>query len=660
VVVAIPRLGRAPDKHGARRGSIHLPPAAAAPQVICDRYLSTVGDDVMVGLGAIVVLGVGMQWIARRFRLPAILLLIAAGLAAGPWLGIIRPDEIFGDSLFTLVSMAVSLLLFEGGLGLDVVELRRRGPRPVVQLVTIGVLITWVAVALVAVPLFGLSSDLAVLLGALLVVSGPTVVGPLLRLTRPREPTATILRWEGIVIDPIGATLALVVLKVVTAGDSPIAELALTALVGIGVGVGAAALLVLALRTFSVPDDLEPAVTFMMVIGAYVVGEWAFEEAGLFAATALGIALANQPWVSVRRIAAFGHDVGVLVLGGLFVVLAARVTPDDFTGVIAPSIVLVLVLVLVVRPVVGWVCTMGSDLPAADRALIGAIAPRGIVAAATSALFALRLDDAGLDDGRIEAIVFTVIVGTCLIYGLAAPPLARRLKVAEPEPRGILLVGHQPWLLALADLLSELGESVTVLASGQTQLDASPHAWRLLTVPVLDRAVSDVLDSTRTAVLASHDDEHNALALSRCLDALARKEILLLPGEDGTHHRPGRRAADALAASSTDADAGDAPDLVDPLGPVDDFEQIEELEAEIQAAPARGWERRPFAPGTTQRSLAAAYEAGGLRVVTVPDAAAGELVLAIWGDDGILDLAPTPRARRAATAMVVAGGRLGP
>lgn len=468
----------------------------------------------LVGLGAIVVLGVGMQWLARRIRVPAILLLIAAGLAAGPWLGIIEPDEIFGDSLFTIVSMAVSLLLFEGGLGLDVRELRRRGPRPVVQLVTLGVVITWLAVAIVARPLFGLPTDMCLLLGALLVVSGPTVVGPLLHVVRPREPTATILRWEGIVIDPIGATLALVVLKVVTSDEAPFTELVLTGLVGCAVGMVAAGLLVLALRTFSVPDDLEPAVTFMTVIAAYTVGEWAFEEGGLFAATVLGVALANQRWVSVRRIAVFGHDVGVLVLGGLFVVLAARVTPSAFEGIVLPSIGLVAVLVLVVRPVVGWLCTTRSGLAVRDRVFIGALAPRGIVAAATSALFALRLTDAGVDDGRIDAIVFVVIVGTCLIYGLGAAPFARALRVTEPVPTGILLVGHQPWLLALADLLADRGEDVRVLASDQQSLVGRARGWRLLTMAATDHRVLDELRSVRTAVLASHDAEHNAVLLT--------------------------------------------------------------------------------------------------------------------------------------------------
>jgi NhaP-type Na+/H+ or K+/H+ antiporter len=623
-----------------------------------------VGDDVMVGLGAIVVLGVGMQWLARRVRVPAILLLIAAGLAAGPWLGIIDPDAIFGDSLFTIVSMAVSLLLFEGGLGLDLRELRRRGPRPVVQLVTLGVLVTWLTVALVAKPLFDLPTNLCLLLGALLVVSGPTVVGPLLHVVRPREPTATILRWEGIVIDPIGATLALVMLKVVTADASPFDELVLTALVGCAVGMAAAGLLVLALRTFSVPDDLEPAVTFMMVIAAYTVGEWIFEEGGLFAATVLGVALANQRWVSVRRIAAFGHDVGVLVLGGLFVVLAARVTPSAFTGIVVPSIVLVAVLVLVVRPVVGWLCTTRSGLAVRDRVFIGALAPRGIVAAATSALFALRLTDAGVDDGRIDAIVFVVIVGTCLVYGLGAAPFARALGVTEPEPTGILLVGHQPWLLALADLMADLGEDVRVLASDQHQLEGSRRGWRLLTFAATDRRVVDELRTVRTAVLASHDAEHNALLLARCLEVLARREIFVLPA-DGSPDA-GRRVLRDLARGGPADGEGSGPDEpIDPFAPMDPLEELvspgdlEEMEAGLLPAAASGWERRPFSPGCTQGSLAAAYEAGGLRVITGPDVdhSRGEVAMVVWHRDGTIDMAPTPHSLRDASTVAVIGGR---
>lgn len=596
-------------------------------------YRSAVGVDVTTDLGAIVVLGVGMQWVARRLRVPAILLLLASGLVAGPWLGIIDPDAVFDDSLFPLVSMAVALLLFEGGLGLDVAELREQGPRPVVLLVTAGVALTWVAAAALAVPLFDLPTDLALLLGALLVVSGPTVVGPVLALARPRRPTGTILRWEGIVIDPVGASLSLVALNLVLADDRPLVELSATTAAGIGIGLATAALLILALRSFSVPDDLEPAVTFMSVIVAYVVGEAVLEEAGLFAATALGIALANQPWVQVRRIVAFGHDVGVLVLGGLFVVLAARVSPDDFRGVIGPALCLTAVLVLVVRPVVGWVCTLGSRLPTADRLFIGAMAPRGIVAAATSSLFALRLDEAGQDDGRIESIVFVVIVGTCLVYGLGAAPLARALDVAEPDPRRVLLVGSDDWVLGLADALQALGHPVTVLATGQHHLEARPREWRLLTCAATDEDVLAELTEVRAAVVASVDDEHNAIALARCLDVLARRDVYLLP-------------ADVPAPARSDGSSrwdGAA-------------EEAEELDRAGEAAPARAWERRPFAAGASQRAVVEAARRGLSTVAGPAELDGGALALVVVGPGDALDLTPRRTTLDEGQVAVVAGG----
>ena len=657
-VVAVPRPGRRALKHAARQGFRHTPAAASSSPVICGRYLSAVGDDVMVGLGAIVVLGVGMQWLARRVRIPAILLLIGAGLVAGPWLGIIEPDEIFGDSLFTLVSMAVSLLLFEGGLGLDVRDLRRRGPRPVVQLVTLGVLITWVAVALVAAPLFGLPTNLCLLLGALLVVSGPTVVGPLLHVVRPREPTATILRWEGIVIDPIGATLALVVLKVVTADDAPFAELVLTALVGCAVGMVAAGLLVLALRTFSVPDDLEPAVTFMAVIAAYTVGEWILEEGGLFAATVLGVALANQRWVSVRRIAAFGHDVGVLVLGGLFVVLAARVTPSSFEGIIVPSIGLVAVLVLVVRPVVGWLCTtrLGPS-GARPRVHRRARAP-GIVAAATSALFALRLTDAGVDDGRIDAIVFLVIVGTCLVYGLGAAPLARALGVTEPEPDR-----HPPRRPpALAPRPRRPAGRARRGREGPRQRPAPPRRHgEGLAPPHHGR---DRPPGPRRAAVRAHGRARLARRRAQRPPAHPLPRGARPPGDLRAPRRRRPRPGPPGAPGPRPRRPGRGRTDTAPAHPVSRWTPSPPPTRSRSSSPRAtsrrsrpSWCRHRRAGGSdapsrracTQSSLAAAYDTGELRVITGPDVdrAGGEVALVAWRRDGRLDMAPHRHTRSA-------------
>ena len=505
---------------------------------------------IVIGLGTIVVLGVGLQLLARRVRVPAILLLIAAGLFVGPGLGVVDPTEIFGDSLFPVVSMAVSLLLFEGGLGLDIAELRERGARPVVRLVTLGVLVTWGAIAAVAAPLFGLSRGLALLLGALLVVSGPTVVGPLLSLARPRPPTSTILMWEGIVIDPVGATLALVVLKVITGGDQPVAELFGTAGAGILVGLAAAALLTLALRNFAVPEDLEMAVTFMTAIAAYAVAEGlpGLEEAGLFATTALGVALANQRYVQIRRIESFGHDIGVIVLGGLFVVLAANASPRRASSrVLGPSVAAgggpdprrpARRRLALHRP------AATSRSPTA--LFIGALAPRGIVAAATSSLFVLRLQQAGMADGSIDSIVFMVIVGTCLVYGLSVVPLARGLGIAEPEPRG-RAARRAPKRGSSASPTPSPASAPTSPSWPPASTSSTPRTTRGTSSPPQpsDRALDAALDDVGRALIASLDDEHNAYALARCLDRLARSDVYVLPADHRApapdrRGRPGR------------------------------------------------------------------------------------------------------------------------
>jgi NhaP-type Na+/H+ or K+/H+ antiporter len=658
--------------------------------MLCD-----VEDTVVLGLGTVVVLGVGMQWLARRLRFPAIVLLLAAGLVAGPALGLVETDEIFGDSLFPVVSMAVGILLFEGGLGLDIAELRTQGARPVVRLVTLGVVITWLAVWAVSVPLFGLPGDYGALLGALLVVSGPTVVGPLLRVARPRPPASVVLRWEGIVIDPVGATLALVVLGYVL-GDGSVIELFVTAGVGVLVGLAASTGLVALLRRFLVPDDLELAVTTMFVIGAYAAAELMASEAGLFATTALGVALANQRFVQVRRITTFNRDIGVLVLGGLFILLAARIDVDALVDVLPESLLLVAFLVLVVRPVVAWACTARTGLSAADRTFIGGLCPRGIVAAATSALFAIELSDAGRPSNDLDAIVFVVIVGTCVVYGIAAAPLARRLGLALPLPTGVVLVGAQDWMLSLADRLVEIGVPTSVVATGRFELRERARGWRLFSAPLVTSGVDGAFDGAHSAVIASIDDEHNAVALARCLEDLPRARVHVLPatsaagaagaagGDTGPPTGRGRRWLAAVVGPLPEPDVTEPsadPDGLDPNGldtvgldvADDGVERVEpnvgsspggehhlspsardtEL---VELAPASGWSRRPFAGGVTQRALDDAWaQRGEVRSLTVPAGdrhhrddgpllPAGSMVLVVRHRNGQLDLAPRHRA----------------
>ncbi len=494
-------------------------------------------NEVLVALAAIVVLGVGAQWVARQLRMPSIVLLLIAGIIAGPVTGLIDPDELFGESLFPGISLAVGLLLFDAGLGLRVEDLDRSVRRPVIRLVSVGVLITGLLTALSAFLIFDLSWDFALLLGAILVVSGPTVVGPILSLVRPREPAASMLTWEGTFVDPIGAALGIVVLNVfVLDSASPFRQGPDTIGTGILVGLAAAALLVAALRWFLVPDDLEVVVAVLFAVGAFAVADTLQSEAGLMACTVLGVALANQPWVPVKGISFFHRSLGALIIGTLFIVLAARIDLGDLGDVVWQSAILVGVLVLVIRPIAALAATAFSTVPRRDRGMVAWMAPRGIVAAATSALFALQIESNGENFDQLVPITFAVIIGTAVIYGLTGLPMAKLLGVAKGKPRGIVLVGRRPWLLALADEISAAGADVLVVATGAYDLAGSARPYRLYTGALSDADLAPVLDGMSHALIASDNDEHNLIATRICVEVIGRSGVFVLPKSSGTQN----------------------------------------------------------------------------------------------------------------------------
>ncbi|MEX2275179.1 MAG: cation:proton antiporter [Actinomycetota bacterium] len=492
--------------------------------------------DILLGIGAIVVLGVGAQWLASRLKLPGILLLIPAGLLAGPVTGVLEPDRMFGDALFPAISVAVGLLLFEGGLGLRLRDLRPPARSPVLRLITLGALATWLLAGLACALLFDLPTQIDMLIGAIIVVSGPTVVGPILRLARPRDPARKILIWEGITIDPIGATLGVVMLNIALVGGlGQILQIVPTILVGVAIGLAAAALLILALRNFTVPDELEVPVALLFVVGAFVAAERLDPEAGLFATTVIGIALANQRWVPIRSFHLFGRTLGVLIIGSLFVVLGARVDLETVEAVALPTLALVGILILVIRPLIAFASTAGQKIPLPDRTFIASLAPRGIVAASTASLFAIRLQQEGSPAPELVPIVFGVIIGTCLLYGLAARPLALVLGVGQGERKTVVLVGDDPWVVELARHLCEEGVPVLLVAVGEDELAARTD----LPFPVHTRGVRDleeepVFDSAAVAITAAASEERNQLALEVLAEAVGRQGLFHLPEAGGT------------------------------------------------------------------------------------------------------------------------------
>ncbi len=409
--------------------------------------------DPATALGVMVTAAVASQWIATRLRVPSVLILLSAGLAIG---AVVDPDDLLGDLLFPVVSFGVAILLFDGALGLRFRALGDAG-QPVVRLVTLGLLATWAVGAAAAGLFLSVDSGIALLIGAIVTVSGPTVIGPILSIVRPREPVASVLRWEGILIDPVGAALAVVVLDAVLEERAgPAIALRVLTTMGAGLGTGAIAglVMVLLLRTHRIPDPLQVPASLALLVLSYSLANQMRPESGLVAATVLGIVLANRREAASGHITVFSAHLGTTVLGLLFIVLGARTDIGDLLEPLAGSLALAAALVLVARPLAVLVSTLGTRLTWGDRGFLASLAPRGVVAASVASLFAIELEDHGIDPGPMVPAVFTVVVATVVVAGLAARTAALRLRVARPDPVGVALVGGDHFTLALADSLT--------------------------------------------------------------------------------------------------------------------------------------------------------------------------------------------------------------
>lgn len=502
-------------------------------------------ESVLLNIALIVVLGIGAQWMAWRFRLPSILLLLLVGFLAGPVLGLVDPQSLRGDWLFAFVSLSIGIILFEGGLSLRLSELREVGTT-VLALTTVGALLTWGLGAAGLHYIVGFNRSLSVLIGAILVVTGPTVIVPLLRHVQPRGRVGTIAKWEGITIDPVGAILAVLVLETLLllndpqhtgAGAGTVMEhvlvgLGLEIFVSIGVSVAATMGLVFVLWRRLVPDFLRNAVTLMVVVAAFVVANVLQHEAGLLTTTLMGIALANQPFVSVQRIVEFKENLQVLLIGSLFVLLSARLELSALSYLNRDVLLFLGLLVGLVRPLAVFVSSIGSGLGWKEKAFLSWLAPRGVVAAAVASLFAFQLRPVfpGAVDGMVP-VVFAVIVGTVAIYGLTAAPLAQWLGLADPNPNGVLFVGAAPWVRSIAQRVQNLGVPVALLDNNALHVrQAREDGLEAHAVDVLSEAALDDTDlyGYGRLLIALPNDEVASLAALHFSDVFDSTNIYQL------------------------------------------------------------------------------------------------------------------------------------
>ncbi len=513
--------------------------------------------DALTQLTAIIVFGIGAQWLAWRLNLPAILLLLFAGFLAGPvmescgWTRLIDPDRLFGELLLPIVSLSVALVLFEGGLSLDLAELRAHGP-VIWRLVTVGALVTWGVATLAAHGLLGMTWPLATLLGVILVVTGPTVIKPLLRHVRPADPVGPILKWEGIVIDPIGAMLAVLVFEAIPTSQTEAVETMLvgilkTLVVGGLMGWLAARLLVAALRRFWVPDFLHNPVTLMLLAAAFTLANHLQSESGLFAATLMGILIANQRKVPVMHILEFKETLSTLLVSALFIVLAARLTTSQISALGVYSVVFVLILVVFARPVAVLLSTVGSGLSWNERGFLAWMAPRGIVAASVASVFALRLRQAGYSGAEhLVPATFAAIVGTVLIYGLSASWVGRRLGMSGGN-HGFLIVGANPLAQAIGESLLREGHPVLLVDSNPAPVRASRMSGLpVLYASILSQFVVDRLDLSGIGHLLAltANEELNSLATLRFARHFGRDHVYQLAPDTGDEGRKEKVAAE--------------------------------------------------------------------------------------------------------------------
>ncbi len=415
--------------------------------------------------------GVLAQSVARHLRVPGIVVLLVAGVGLGPeGFGWIDPRSL-GGGLTTILDIAVAVILFEGGLNLQIARLRRE-QTSIRRLVTWGALVTVFGGSLAVRELLGWDWALALLFGSLVVVTGPTVIGPLIAELRLRPRVATVLEAEGVLIDPIGALLAVLTLALVLSPDlDSVADAGLDLLVRLGFGIfaGGAAGLTLAgaLRVRRlVPEGLENIFSLAAVLLLFQACEQVISHSGILAVTIAGVVVGNLPTPVSRELREFKDQLTVLLIGLLFVMLAADVRYEQVAGLGLPGLAVVAVLVLIVRPAGVWLSTLGSDLSIRERLFISWVAPRGIIAAALASLTAAALEaDALPGGGELRALVFMTIAGTVLLAGLTAAPVAMLLGVRLPGRETVAILGAHGLGVDLAEALREGGTPVVFIDS---------------------------------------------------------------------------------------------------------------------------------------------------------------------------------------------------
>ncbi len=495
---------------------------------------------VAVAVLCIAVAGIGAQWVAWRLRLPAIVLLFAVGLVVGPGLQILQPATDFGPGLQPVIGLAVAIVVFEGGLALNLRELRAAGGG-VLRLTAVALPISFALATLAAHAVAGLTWGISAMFGAITAVTGPTVVLPLLRDTRLQPRTASFFKWEAIVNDPVGALLASIVLALLAAGGHEGTSLALAVSLGLVtaglLGVGAAFLFRALVDHDLAPETLKTPMLLALTLGVTVLANLVLEESGLAAATVFGIALANMRVRGLAELTRIKEALVVLIVSALFIVLTASLDRSLFAQLSWPVFALTATMILLVRPLAIALSTLGSDLTLPERLLTGWIAPRGIVAAAVASVAATKLAEADVPGaGAVMPAVFALIASTMILHGFSLAPLARRLGLTLGNRPALAILGATQWSEALAWTLQSAGTPVLLIDTYPGALaSARAKGIPVLQAELLSEHGEESLGEHRVDYLfaATPNEIYNALVCAKLGPHLGRGKIFQLAPAGG-------------------------------------------------------------------------------------------------------------------------------
>jgi len=500
----------------------------------------------IIQLAIILCTGVFIAWVAWRIKLPSILLLIIIGIILGPYLGFLNTDKLFMHLLEPIISLSVAIILFEGGLSLNMADLKKIG-NVVRSLLTVGVLTTWSLVSMAAVYFLDFSIPLAILLGAILVVTGPTVIIPLMRFIRPKGNAAQLLRWEGIVIDPIGVILALIVFEIIliknplqASFDTALAILK-TAVFGGGLGFLAAWLIIKVFKRNLVPQYLQNAFTLMAVVGVATIANQMQNESGLLAVTVMGIMMASQKEINIDHIVDFKENLQVLLIPAIFIILSSRLDLNDLQLFNLQSLKFLGFIVLVARPVSVLLCTIRSKISWREKIFLCWMAPRGIVAAAMASVFAIQLSHFGYAQADLLVpYVFFVIIGTVAVYGLTSGPLAVLLNLADPNPQGVIIVGAHSWSVSIAKILRDCGIKTLLIDTNPENFhEAKQESLEVMQLNILAEHTADELELSGigTLIAITSNENVNSMAAIRFAPILGRNKVYQLSSEHKRSYR---------------------------------------------------------------------------------------------------------------------------